>query len=205
MSIWAVVPVKPLAESKSRLASVLDLRARERLVVLMLEHELRVLRDCSPPLEGTLVVSEDARALEIARGCGAIPLKEHPRSGLNAALTSGVREAVKRGAATIVILPADLPTVTADDILDLVGHIPVAPGVALAPDRNRRGTNALAESPPDLLDFEFGEPSFPSHCAQARAKHAGLAVVERPGLMLDIDSPQDLDEIGDLVAKARVG
>jgi 2-phospho-L-lactate/phosphoenolpyruvate guanylyltransferase len=205
MSMWAIVPVKPLAESKSRLAAVLDSRARERLVVMMLEHELRVLRDCTPPLEGTLVVSEDERALEIARGSGAIPWVEHPRTGLNDALSSGVREAVRRGADTIVILPCDLPMLTGRDILDLLGRIPKTPGVALVPDLHRRGTNALAASPPHLLDFEFGESSFPSHCAQARAKHATLAIVERPGLMLDIDSPEDLGEIGDLVARARVG
>jgi 2-phospho-L-lactate guanylyltransferase len=205
MSIWAIVPVKPLAESKSRLASALDPRARERLVVLMLEHELRVLSDCTPPLAGTLVVSQDSAALEIARSCGAIPVKENPGSGLNGALASGVREAVNRGAETIVILPMDLPKMIAGDILELLARIPAAPGVALAPDRHRRGTNALAESPPDLLDFEFGETSFLHHCAQALSKQAGLAVVERPGLMLDIDTPQDLGEIEDLVGKARVG
>ena len=205
MSIWAIVPVKPLAESKSRLSPALDPQARERLVVWMLEHELRVLRDCTPPLAGTLVVSHDTSVLEIARSCDATPVKENPGGGLNGALTSGVREAVNRGAETIVILPTDLPKMIAGDILELLARIPAAPGVALAPDRHRTGTNALAESPPDLLDFEFGETSFLDHCAQARAKHAGLAVVERPGLMLDIDTPQDLGEIGDLVDRARLG
>ncbi len=124
---------------------------------------------------------------------------------MNAALTSGVREAVVRGAQAILILPTDLPRIAAEDILELLERMPAAPGVALAPDRHRRGTNALAETPPGLIDFEFGEPSFPHHCAQARAKNAGLAIVERGGLMTDIDMPQDLAEIEDLVARARLG
>ena len=41
---WAIVPVKSLADAKQRLARVLPLRARRRLMLTMLQDVLAVLR-----------------------------------------------------------------------------------------------------------------------------------------------------------------
>jgi len=205
MVTWAVVPVKSLAASKSRLSPVLGPAAREALVRRMLEQTLDVLRECTPPLEGTLVISMDERVLQIACTRSAIPLAEMGGDGLNSALTQGVVEAIGRGAQAILILPADLPRLSAHAVGAFLASLPAAPAAVLAPDRWREGTNALACSPPGLLAPAFGSRSFERHCAQARALQASLAIDEDPALALDIDTPQDLGEIEDLVDKARLG
>lgn len=195
MSMWAIVPVKALAASKSRLADVLEAEERENLVLQMLTRTLRLLRECTPPLAGTLVVTTDVRLLEIARGLAATPIRESEAGGLNEALGEGLRQALGRGAHAVVVFPADLPDIERQDILTLIDSLPPAPGMAIAPDRHRQGTNALAMCPPGLIEFDFGLRSFDRHCARAGEQHASLVIVERPGLALDVDTPDDLRHI----------
>ena len=71
--------------------------------------------------------------------------------------------------------------------------------VVIAPDRRRRGTNALLLSPADLIEYDFGGNSFVRHCERARRAGARLEVVELPSLGLDLDLPEDLE----LVRKLR--
>jgi 2-phospho-L-lactate/phosphoenolpyruvate guanylyltransferase len=73
----------------------------------------------------------------------------------------------------------------------LQAHGP-APAVTLAPSRDRRGSNAVACSPPDLLPLRFGDNSFLPHLQRARALGIEPRIVARPGLALDIDRPDDL-------------
>ncbi|MBI5714221.1 MAG: 2-phospho-L-lactate guanylyltransferase, partial [Chloroflexi bacterium] len=47
MSIWAIVPVKPLKRAKSRLASVLSVEEREAFSRAMLTHTLDVVAQVS--------------------------------------------------------------------------------------------------------------------------------------------------------------
>jgi len=66
------------------------------------------------------------------------------------------------------------------------------PAITLAPSRDHRGSNAVLCTPPDLLPLRFGDDSFKPHLAASRALNIEPAVVERPGLALDIDTPDDL-------------
>ena len=66
------------------------------------------------------------------------------------------------------------------------------PAITLAPSRDHRGSNAVLCTPPDLLPLQFGDDSFKPHLAASRALNIEPAVVERPGLALDIDTPDDL-------------
>ena len=47
-------------------------------------------------------------------------------------------------------------------------------------------------SPPDVFPFRFGDDSFHPHLAAARAIGIEPGVVERAGIGLDIDTPDDL-------------
>ena len=69
------------------------------------------------------------------------------------------------------------------------------PVVVVAPDRHREGTNALLICPVGLIDYEFGPNSFQRHCACAAAAGARLEVVDLPSLALDMDLPEDLDQV----------
>jgi 2-phospho-L-lactate guanylyltransferase len=79
-----------------------------------------------------------------------------------------------------------------DVSLVLEALAPALPGVAIAPDRHRLGTNALLLRPPGIFPTRFGEGSFAAHCEAARRTGSEPAVVETVALGLDIDEPSDL-------------
>lgn len=189
--LWAVVPVKDLRNAKQRLAGVLGAGEREALFRAMLEDVLAALAAC-PDLAGILVVTRDPEAKRLAVHYGTRVLIEEANRGHTAASTLGARTLAKEGAAGMVQLPADIPLVTPDDIAALLEAHRAAPAVTLAPSRDRRGSNAVACSPPDLLPLRFGDDSFFPHLQRARALGIEPHIVERPGLALDIDTPADL-------------
>jgi 2-phospho-L-lactate guanylyltransferase len=49
--------------------------------------------------------------------------------------------------------------------------------------------------PVDAIPFRFGPGSFDAHLAAARAAGVPTAVVERPGLAFDLDTPADLERL----------
>jgi 2-phospho-L-lactate/phosphoenolpyruvate guanylyltransferase len=100
----------------------------------------------------------------------------------------------------VLILPADLPLLTKDDVLALIDSATKPPVVVIAPDRHKKGTNALLMVPPGLIDYEFGEDSFQKHSQLAKQVKARLEVVELPSLGLDVDMPEDLEMVRKLEA-----
>src|SRR5512145_2376131 len=149
MTLWAIVPVKPLQRGKSRLASVLSPTERLTLNQQLLIHTLETLKGI-PELEHVLVVSRDSQALSLARQHGARTVQENGTPRLNLALTRAtvfVRRFSTRG---VLIVPADLPLLTVEDVGKLLEYAHDPPVVAVAPDRHRQGTNALLVCPPGL-------------------------------------------------------
>ena len=69
MTLWAIVPVKPLRHGKSRLAGVLTPDERTDLNRRLLDHTLATL-SAIPEIEHVLVVSRDQSALALARSHG---------------------------------------------------------------------------------------------------------------------------------------
>ena len=89
-------------------------------------------------------------------------------------------------------LPADLPLLTPEDIDVLLRAHGSAPAVTLAPSRDQRGSNAVVCSPPEVLALRFGDDSYFPHVQRARALGIEPGIVHRPGLALDVDTPDDL-------------
>jgi 2-phospho-L-lactate guanylyltransferase len=191
MSLWAIVPVKPFAHAKSRLADALSAQERVALSRAFFEHVLRTLARV-PAVAHTLVVSRDSSALALARNHGAQTVTESGGQDLNRALQRATQVAVKLGASAVLILPSDLPLLTEKEVNQLIEPEGGAPALAIAPDRRMLGTNGLYVRPPGLIEYAFGENSYDAH--RARAARAGLrARVRRlPGVALDIDLPDDL-------------
>jgi 2-phospho-L-lactate guanylyltransferase len=194
MTIWAIVPVKPLLVGKSRLASVLDSEERARLNRMLLERTLGVIKD-TPGINGTLVVSRDPEVLAIAREFGARTVLEHgqTKTDLNLALTRATVVAKAFEISGIIVLPADLPLVSPDDLQAIMNEIKEPPVVVISPDRHEDGTNAMLMCPAGLINFHFGQNSFNRHCMYALQTGARLEIVRRVNLGLDLDFPDDLD------------
>ncbi len=194
MTLWAIVPVKPLRRGKSRLAGTLSEDERERLNQSLLEHTLETLTDLKE-LEQVLVVSRDPHALTIARNHGARTVREDGQPHLNTALQRATIVAQVYATRGVLVLPADLPLLTREDVLALLDRASQPPVVVIAPDRHRKGTNALLISPAGLIEYDFGDDSFERHCERARRAGARLEVVDLPSLGLDLDMPEDLELI----------
>lgn len=191
MSIWAIVPVKPLRRGKSRLSSVLSDDDRALLNSRMLVHTLEVIQ-LIPEIEQTLVVSRDPSALTLAREIGAKTLQEDGAPHLNTALRRAATVATLYSTSGVLILPADLPLLQPGDITEILIRSVKPPVVVVAPDRHHSGTNALFQSPAGIIDFAFGVDSFQKHCERAAKAGARLEVLDIPSLGLDLDLPEDL-------------
>jgi 2-phospho-L-lactate guanylyltransferase len=194
MTLWAIVPVKPLRRGKSRLAGTLSEDERTVLNQELLEHTLTVLSNLKE-LAQVLVVSRDPHALTIARNHGAKTVQEDGQPHLNTALARATVMAQVHSIRGILVLPADLPLLTADDVRALIDRAAKPPVVVIAPDRHGKGTNALLMVPAGQIEYDFGEGSFQRHCDRAKKSGARLEIVELPSLGLDLDLPEDLEMI----------
>jgi 2-phospho-L-lactate guanylyltransferase len=195
MTLWAIIPVKPLRRGTSRLSGVLSLEARIALNHYLLSNTLEILATV-PEIEYTLVVSRDPEALTVAREFGARTVQEQGSPQLNLALTRATMVALSHSVQGVLIVPADLPLLTVDDIHEVVKRAVDPPVVVITPDRHHQGTNALLISPPGLIQYEYGAGSFQRHCLQAVNAGARLEVCERGSVALDIDFPEDLELAG---------
>jgi 2-phospho-L-lactate guanylyltransferase len=197
MSLWAIVPVKPLRRGKSRLSGALSEDQREELNRVLLRRTLKTLLDLKE-VEQVLVVSRDSAALALARDLGARTVQEDGAPALNTALKRATVVAQVYASRGVLVIPADLPLLTAADVLALLQRATEPPVVVIAPDRHQKGTNALLLSPANLIEYDFGGDSFPRHCDRARRAGARLEIVDLPSLGLDLDLPEDLELVRQL-------
>lgn len=183
-----MIPVKARSEGKGRLSGVLSPAQRQRMTRLMLEDVVNALGAASS-ITGIAVVSAETVDL----GARILHLAD-PGSGLNAAVGAGVTALAACGATALVVLHSDLPLLTASDVdaLVLAGH---ETGLALAPDCNNQGTNAIYLALPSAFRFHFGTMSFERHQAEARLNGTSPAILQRPGLGFDVDEPTDLQRV----------
>jgi len=187
--VYAVVPVKDLRGTKSRLAPILDPGARAGLTLYMMGRVVRAILEAD--VGDVCVVSPDRIVLEEAKRRGATPLLQESR-GLNPALEEGRRRAGDLGASALLVLPADLPLLEAEDVQAVLEEAGEGPSAVISPDGARSGTNALLIRPPDVLPFAFGADSFEAHLGAARGRGLHVKICERPHLAFDLDTAGDL-------------
>lgn len=203
MTLWAIVPVKPLKRGKSRLATVLSETERTTLNQSMLVNTLKTLKSIAE-IETVLVVSRDPSALAIARDYEARTVLEDGNPELNTALRRASMVAKAYLANKILVLPADLPLMKAEHIKDFLALSGGEPEIIIAPDRRKDGTNALFINPSDLIDFYYGPGSYNLHINAAKAKNATIKVVENEVLGLDLDLPEDLNLLAEIEERAKI-
>ena len=182
---WALVPIKARAECKCRLAERLSPEARLGLVRLMLNRVLAELA-ASRTVGHIAVVCPERDTL-----AADITVLDDAGNGLNAALDAARGVLVAQGARELVVLPADLPFVTAADIDTLVESGRRA-GFALAGDLAGTGTNALYITPPAPFRFQFGPGSRLRHLGEATRLGRHPELVRAAGLEFDLDVADDV-------------
>jgi len=189
--ISALVPAKALDHAKGRLAELLQEHERRELALTMLEDVLRALGSASS-IERVYVVSPDQHILREAERLGAEAISQPPSvSGINEALKHGVRVVSLEAPSALLILLADVPAVSPDEIEAVLHALPPDHGVAICPAQ-AGGTSALALRPPDAIEFRFGPDSFAQHEREASARGVPVNVFRAESLLHDIDEPADL-------------
>lgn len=192
MTLWTIVPVKPLRRGKSRLSGILSEDERTALNQTMLINTLKTLSQVKE-IETILVVSRDPLVLSIARDYSAKTVLEDGSPELNTALRRAASVAIAYFANKILVLPADLPLIRASDIEFFLKKAVKPPEIIISPDRRKDGTNALLINPADLIEFQYGPGSYYAHLQSAKEKNAHIEIIESEVFGLDLDVPEDLD------------
>jgi len=188
LTLYAVVPVKKLGVSKHRLSTVFTPQERKQLTLAMLEDVLAALK--ASAVDKILVIGEDPRVQQAAEKSGAAYLST-TKDGLNPAIEEAIDWCVQQRADSVLVLPADIPFVTAKNINRVVELGAGNCAVVLSPSGNW-GTNALFQHPPKLIPACFGPQSFLAHIREAYCRGIGVRLHFSTGLATDIDSAEDL-------------
>lgn len=200
MLVTAVVPLKALASAKGRLAGALDAEQRRTFVAWMARRVIAACQDCTLVAD-TIVVAGDRAAAQVAHDAGArVLLVEEP--GLGLAMQRADEVTADRQATLVVA--ADLPHVSPDDLQAVISAADSAPFVVVAPTHDG-GTGALLRRPAGVIPTAFGPDSAAAHRRLAREAGVACTVIERQGLAMDIDTPGQLPAALALAAEHDVG
>jgi 2-phospho-L-lactate guanylyltransferase len=145
-----------------------------------------------PELAGTVVVTLDPDAAELARLRGEEIFEAGARDGHTGAVMAAVRRFVREGRGGVLIVPGDIPFIAPDEVSRLIAAHGTSPAFSIVPAHDRRGSNAILMTPPDAVPLAFGNDSFYPHLDAARARGIEPTIVPMPGIGLDIDNPEDL-------------
>jgi 2-phospho-L-lactate guanylyltransferase len=185
---FAVIPVKGLLDSKSRLSRALDPQSKKKLIIALLKDVLTAVED-SGLFNRVLVVSPDLDVEKEAKLPEGTFLHQEGQ-GLNAGVRQSTLFAMRERASSVAVLLADMPLVEKRDLKELYSTGDTAPRVVLSPSL-KGGTNVMVREPPNIIAPAYGRWSFSTHLRAAQK--AGLSVysVSNPRLSFDVDTPED--------------
>lgn len=200
MRTLAVLPVKRFELAKTRLGEQLTPQSRRALAEAMVADVLEVLLAAAPALASVAVVTNERSVAALARSLGATVLADPTESGQSAAAEVGIAHALSRGFERVLLVPGDCPALDLAGLMALLEPTVPAPAVTIVADRHGAGTNALLLTPPDAIEPAFGPGSFERHRERAAAAGASWHPEPLPGLLLDIDTPEDLAALREVLA-----
>ena len=190
--IPAVVPVKALTASKSRLWPHLGHEGALRLTIAMLGDVLEALLSVRE-LGRVAVVTPDPEVAEAARDAGAGAFLR-PDPGLNAAIQSASADLAPDPARGLLVVLGDVAGVDAPAISRLLRALEEqgGQGAVLAPSSDG-GTSALLRAPANCIPESFGPSSAKRHRDLAARAGVPYREIALPSLAIDIDEPDDLE------------
>jgi 2-phospho-L-lactate guanylyltransferase len=193
MNLSVIIPVRGLADGKSRLHGAMPDRARRALVMALLDQTVTAVR-AADIAEHVIVVTPDTGLLRWAPLNGCVAMRQ-VGTGLNAALAQAEAWATQQGADAVLVVHPDLPLITAADIQALAAEAPEALGAVVVGDRRREGTTALLLRPPAGMPYRFGDQSYVRHLTSGEARGLRVVASRVSALGFDIDTPADLRDL----------
>ena len=203
MRTIAILPVKSFGAAKQRLADRLPPGSRQAVAQAMFSDVLTSLRHVAG-LDAIAVVTADRNAQVAARRDDVQLLDDPDEAGQSRAAMVGIGHARAAGYERALLVPGDTPLLDAGELDELLERTARdGSAVVAVPDRHGSGTNALLLAPPDAIEPSFGEGSLERHLAAARATGLNHRVEPLSSLALDVDTPEDLEELGARLGESR--
>lgn len=196
---FAIIPVKKLADGKSRLKRLLTQEQRKYLILKMLEFVINACIEAG--LGKVYVIGSDpeVEALVKQKGLSFMPDTWH---GLNESIEGAVNMLCSKHVEGFVIFPCDLPLLLPEDVKS-IERLLECNDVVISPSFGLKGTNALAMKEAHTIKVQFGTSSFIKHVSSAKARGKKLAIYASLGVCLDVDLPKDLKMLGNLSESDR--
>ena len=191
--ICGLLPVKSPSGALQRLQAVLSPPERARLAGAMYREMLEKMMAVER-FDRLVVASNDKSVLGHARRAGACVLEESGQNSHSRSADWAAARCLEMGARTLVFVPIDVPLATSGELdsLAAAGRQLGDPGLIIVPSQDGSGTNALVRTPPGVVTSCFGTGSFEAHIAQAKEKAVPVEVRRPPGIVFDVDTPEDL-------------
>ena len=186
--ITAIIPIKQLAEGKTRLAPELSSERRGKLVLGMLHRVILAIQGSS--IGQYWIVGGGDRVRKLALDMDGLWFEEMGRN-LNDTLGKAFDQAFERGLSPLYI-PGDLPFLKPADLHSLMTATRRQNNITLAPARKDGGTNGLLVPLGIPFRPQLGDRSFTRHLALAAELGVSVAICYSPGLGFDLDIPEDL-------------
>ncbi len=190
-SLVILIPVKSRG-AKSRLSKLLTYSERRQLTLLMLKDLLDVFKRAKL-IKACFVVSPDDEVLSIAERSGAGTVREERDRGVNAAVARGMKETESEN---VMVIPADLPFLLSSDVRRLLSLKSAGLKVVMSSSMGFDGTNALLFSRRTSIPLSYDNNSFWAHLGSAGIAKLSVAIYSGPGVMFDVDSPEDFIALG---------
>jgi len=187
-----LIPIRSFTDAKSRLADALSPGQRRDLAVAMASTVVASAGDLP-----VWVITDDHEVAAWADSVGAEPVAVN-RSGLTESIVAAVSIAQERHFNRAIIAHADLPHAVDLTVVD-------GPGLAIAPDRRRDGSNVMSVPTDAGFRFAYGPGSFERHLAEAARVGLQVDVIDAPDLAWDVDDPEDLPaDWAEIIADGKV-
>jgi 2-phospho-L-lactate guanylyltransferase len=199
----AILPVKRFSLAKQRLRADVSDADREALAAAMVADVLAAL-DASARVDATLVITNEEPVSRLAAELGAEVLADPHERGQSAAATVAVGFALEHGYARALLVPGDCPALDPSEVDGLLAGTG-SDGVVIVPDRHGTGTNALVLTPPDAITPSFGPGSCERHRGLADRAGVSCHIARVPSLLLDVDTPHDLQALRETLARLEGG
>jgi 2-phospho-L-lactate/phosphoenolpyruvate guanylyltransferase len=182
---WRVlIPVKPLAEAKTRID--LDPQTRADLVLAMC-RDVVAAATSAPNVDRVQVISTDPRVAAAVLPLGADLWQAPGVTGLNAELEAALTAVPEdRG---VAMLMADLPCLTSGLVAEILDTAPTS-RASFVPDLADQGTTMLLQPPNVRVAPRFGRRSATAHGTVATPMTSDRSWW---GARRDIDTLQDLE------------
>ena len=203
--VAALLPVKEFHRAKHRLAGFLSPAERALLARAMFDDVWEVLREAVGRKHGPeqlLVTSAEPYVIERCQAEGVACLEEKDSSTHSDSVRRATHWAMSLGVTSLLSVPIDTPAMTAEELLTLL-ELARRYSVVIVPSADGSGSNALLRTPPDAIAPRFGPGSCRLHIEEAERNGLDWLVHRSPGLLADIDTPEDVEAFLSMEGKGR--